>query len=73
LGLREPHLRVQPQGLTALLLKHQGLTVPYPARKKPGEVSRGEKMLYSGTDPESYISEYTLAYEENYKNARLLS
>jgi hypothetical protein len=23
-----------------------------------GEVSRGEKMLYSGTDPESYITEY---------------
>jgi len=30
-----------------------------------GEVSRGEKMLYSGTDPESYITEYTLVYEEN--------
>ena len=29
-----------------------------------GEVSRGEKMLYSGTDPESYITEYTLVYEE---------
>ena len=25
-----------------------------------GEVPRGEKMLYSGTDPESYITEYTL-------------
>ena len=24
------------------------------------EVPRGEKMLYSGTDPESYITEYTL-------------
>jgi hypothetical protein len=24
-----------------------------------GEVSRREKMLYSGTDPESYITEYT--------------
>ena len=23
-----------------------------------GEVSRGEKMLYSGTDPESYITKY---------------
>ena len=22
-------------------------------------------MLYSGTDPESYITEYTLVYEEN--------
>ena len=29
-----------------------------------GEVSRGEKMLYSGTDPESYITEYTLVYED---------
>jgi len=29
-----------------------------------GEVSRGEKMLESGTDPESYITEYTLVYEE---------
>ena len=29
-----------------------------------GEVSRGEKMLYSETDPESYITEYTLVYEE---------
>jgi len=29
-----------------------------------GEVPRGEKMLYPGTDPESYISEYTLVYED---------
>jgi len=29
-----------------------------------GEVPRGEKMLFSGTDPESYITEYTLVYEE---------
>ena len=28
-----------------------------------GEVPRGEKMLYSGTDPESYITEYTSVYE----------
>ena len=27
-----------------------------------GEVSRGEKMLYSGTEPESYTTEYTLVY-----------
>jgi len=27
-----------------------------------GEVPRGEKMLYSGTDPESYITEYTLVH-----------
>ena len=25
-----------------------------------GQVPRGEKMLYAGTDPESYITEYTL-------------
>ena len=31
---------------------------------RKGEVSRGEKMLYSGTDPESYITEYTLACED---------
>ena len=28
------------------------------------EDSRGEKILYSGTDPESYITEYTLVYED---------
>jgi len=30
----------------------------------PPMVSRGEKMLYSGTGPESYITEYTLVYED---------
>ena len=30
-----------------------------------GEFSRGEKMLESGTDPESYITEYTLVSEDN--------
>ena len=29
-----------------------------------GQVSRGEKILYPGTDPESYITEYTLVYED---------
>ena len=29
-----------------------------------GEVPRGEKMLFSGTDLESYITEYTLLYED---------
>ena len=29
-----------------------------------GEVPRGEKMLFSGTDPESYITECTLVYED---------
>ena len=35
-----------------------------------GEVSRGEKMLYSGTDPKSYITEYTLVYEDNFLRER---
>ena len=30
-----------------------------------GEVPRGEKILYSGTDLESYIAEHTSAYEDN--------
>ena len=29
-----------------------------------GEVSRGEKIIYSGTDPESYSTEHTLVYED---------
>ena len=29
-----------------------------------GEVPPGEKMLYSGTNPESHITEYTLVYED---------
>jgi len=33
-------------------------------RLRVGEVPRGEKMLYSGTDPESYITEYALVYED---------
>ena len=38
-----------------------------------GEVSRGEKVLYSGTDPESYITEYTSVFEEyRSSGARLL-
>ena len=42
--------------------------IVYPGLDTPlsyhGEVSRGEMMLYSGTDPESYITEYTLVYED---------
>jgi len=38
----------------------------YPLLRNVGivEVPRGEKMLYSGTDPELYITEYTLVYED---------
>ena len=32
--------------------------------RKTGEVLRGEKMLYSGTNPESYITEDTLVYDD---------
>ena len=32
-----------------------------------GEVPRGEKLLYAGTGLESYITEYTLVYEEKYR------
>ena len=35
-----------------------------------GEVPRGEKMLYSGTDPESYITECTLVYEDYLEEER---
>ena len=31
-----------------------------------GEISRGEKMLSSGTDPESYITEYTSVHEDEF-------
>ena len=36
---------------------------PWVPVRSVGEVSREEKMLYSGTDPESYITKYTLVYE----------
>jgi len=32
-----------------------------------GDVPRGENMLYSGTDPESSITEYTLVYKDKKK------
>ena len=38
-------------------------------RLRVGEVSRGEKMLDSGTDPESYITEYTVVYEDKRRRA----
>ena len=43
---------------------HLAKRLPGKALLPGGEVSRGKKMLYSGTDPESYITEYTLVYEE---------
>jgi hypothetical protein len=35
-----------------------------PPRESSDEVSRGEKIALRGTDPESYITEYTLVYED---------
>ena len=32
--------------------------------RRHGEVLLGEKMLQAGTDPESYITEHTLVYED---------
>ena len=37
-----------------------------------GEVSLGEKMLYSGTDPQSYITECTSVYEKNRSKSSVL-
>ena len=34
-------------------------------RRVFGEVPRGEKMLYFGTDAESYITEHTSVYEDS--------
>jgi len=34
-------------------------------RVASGEDPRGEKMLYSATDPESYITECASVYEDN--------
>ena len=32
---------------------------------RTGEVPRREKMPYSGTDPESYVTVYTLVYKDD--------
>ena len=42
---------------------------PHYDRLRVGEVPRGEKILYAGTDPESYITQYTLVYEDHLKGA----
>ena len=36
-----------------------------------GEVSRGEEIALRGTDPESYISEYSFIYEDKVKAIHL--
>ena len=45
-----------------LCATHRGL--PEDDRLRAGQVSRGEQMLYSGTNPESYITECTSVYED---------
>ena len=37
----------------------------FSVQRTSGEVSRGEKMALRGTDPGSYITEHTFAYQEN--------
>jgi len=54
----------QSMSLTYEPSAHIASSVLFPDRLR-GEVSRGEKMLFSGTDPESYITEYTLVYEDD--------
>jgi hypothetical protein len=50
----------KPKPETLNLKPNNGLAVvELPFVMASGAVSRGEKMLYSGTDPESYMTEYT--------------
>ena len=45
------------------MLKLNPYAVELPFVEASREVPRGEKMLYSGTDQGSYITEYTLVYK----------
>jgi len=42
----------------------RGVGVSYERGTSVGEVSRGEETTLRGTDPESYITEFTLVYED---------
>jgi len=53
------------------LSKVHPATNPETLSSDSGEVPRGEKMLYSGTDPESYITDHTLVYEDQTQFALL--
>jgi len=46
--------------------------VELPFVEASGEVPRGEKMLYSGTDPGPYITEYTSVYEQHIKQLQCI-
>ena len=41
--------------------------VPRPSKIQNCNLSRGEKILSSGTDPESYITENSSTYEDFFK------
>ena len=45
--------------LSAIKLDRLGVGWPF------GEVSRGEKMAPRGTDPVSYVTEFTSVYEDD--------
>ena len=45
-----------------MLGSHAAVELPFVTTS--GEVSPGEKMALRGTDPESYITEHTLLYED---------
>ena len=52
---------------------YTGCTRVYTHGYSHGEVPRGEKMLYSGTDPELYIREHTLVYEDRFTRGLLFN
>jgi len=49
---------------TPMLLTHMGEVMGTTEEEALSPVLRGEKMALRGTDPESYITEYTLVYED---------
>ena len=53
---------VVPRLLVSPLLEASRFDAP--TLTNSGEVSRGEKIVLRGTDPESYITEYTSVYED---------
>jgi len=40
-------------------------TFPDDRLRVADKVPRGEKLLYAGADPESFITEYTLVHEDD--------
>ena len=64
--LPTPILTVSPNRLYFAVRQSDKFPVEVLVWRKvgPGEVPRGEKMLYSGTDSESCITEHTLVCED---------